>query len=64
MHLAENRIDADFEPPAGGGYDIFMRATNHLRLALQRNRAFVRLDLSLNSIGKDGAKRLWPALSP
>jgi hypothetical protein len=64
LNLAENGIDADFEPSAGGGYDIFMRSMNHLRLALQWNRTLVRLDLSFNSISEDGAKQLLPALGP
>lgn len=58
LNLAENEIDADFEPSAGGGYDIFMRAMNHLRLALQWNRTLARLDLSFNSISEDGAKQV------
>ena len=59
--LAENNVDADFDPEA---YDTFMRAMNHLRLALQLNCTLVALDLSFNTITEDGARELLPALSP
>ena len=61
LGLAENSIDAEFEPES---YDVFMRSMNHLRLALQMNQQLQSLDLSFNTITEDGAMQLLPALSP
>jgi hypothetical protein len=64
LGLAENGIDAAFDRKAGGGYDVFMKAMNHLRLALQMNQTLLKLDFSFTSITEDGARQLLPALDP